>query len=49
MTGCKLAEEMASGCPGKQFGEEGMCPNEGGTLDVGVSARKSHELSSVGE
>lgn len=35
MTGGKLAEEMASGCPGMYFGEEGLCPNEGGTLDMG--------------
>lgn len=55
VTGCKLAEEMASGRPGMRFGEEGMCPHEGGTLRMGVSVsrqspeRKSYELSSARE
>lgn len=35
--------ELADGCPGMHFGEEGMCPNEGGTLDMGVSADRARK------
>lgn len=41
--GSQLAEEMASGCPGTHFDEEGLCPNEGGTLDIGVSADRARK------